>query len=80
MQRWKISALVLLVCLLLAAAGYTAYQKNTRSSITQSKGAPMSYQGNIVKDAQNNQDFRRVVFTGTNSQLVVMSIPPGGDV
>lgn len=40
----------------------------------------MSYQTNIVKDTQENKNFRRVLFTGQNSQLVVMSIPPGGEV
>ena len=40
----------------------------------------MSYHGNIIKDARENPNFRRVVFTGKNSQLVVMSIPPGGEV
>jgi mannose-6-phosphate isomerase-like protein (cupin superfamily) len=41
---------------------------------------PMSYHGDIIKATQDNTDFRRVVFTGLNSQLVVMSIPPGGEV
>lgn len=41
---------------------------------------PESYYGNIIKDAQENKNFRRVVFTGLKSQLVVMSIPPGGEV
>ncbi len=41
---------------------------------------PMSYHGNILAQAQENDYFRRVVFTGPNSQLVVMSIPPGGEV
>ena len=40
----------------------------------------MSYHGNIIKDAHDNANFRRVVFTGKNSQLVVMSVPPGGEV
>lgn len=40
----------------------------------------MSHHGNIIKDTQENENFRRVVFTGPNSQLVVMSIPPGGEV
>ncbi|NCO05098.1 MAG: cupin domain-containing protein [Candidatus Magasanikbacteria bacterium] len=40
----------------------------------------MSYQTNIVKDTQENEYFRRVLFTGENSQLVVMSIPPGGEI
>ena len=40
----------------------------------------MSYQINIVKATAENTDFRRVLFTGTRSQLVIMSIPPGGDI
>lgn len=40
----------------------------------------MSYQTNIIKDTQENENFRRVLFTGKNSQLVVMSIPPGGEI
>jgi len=34
----------------------------------------------IIKEAQENENFRRVLFTGKNSQLVIMSIPPGGEV
>ena len=40
----------------------------------------MSYRTNIVTECQDNEDFRRVLFTGPKSQLVVMSIPPGGEV
>lgn len=40
----------------------------------------MPYQINIVKATADNQDFRHVLFTGAKSQLVVMSIPPGGEV
>lgn len=40
----------------------------------------MSYHTNIIRDTKENDNFRRVLFTGTNSQLVVMSIPPGGEV
>jgi len=38
------------------------------------------FQTNIVKATADNTDFRRVLFTGAKSQLVVMSIPSGGDV
>lgn len=38
------------------------------------------FQINIVKAAMENEDFRHVLFTGAKSQLVVMSIPPGGEV
>ena len=40
----------------------------------------MSYHVNIVKATLENGNFRRVLFTGPKSQLVVMSIPPGGEV
>ncbi len=40
----------------------------------------MSYHTNIVKETLENESFRRVLFTGKNSQLVVMSIPPSGEV
>ncbi len=41
---------------------------------------PMSYHTNIIKDTKDNDNYRRVLFTGKSSQLVVMSIPPGGEV
>ena len=40
----------------------------------------MSYHANIIKETQENKDFRRVLYTGAKSQLVVMDIPPGGEV
>ncbi len=40
----------------------------------------MSYHTNIVKDTEENTNFRHVLFTGPKSQLVVMSIPPGGEI
>jgi mannose-6-phosphate isomerase-like protein (cupin superfamily) len=40
----------------------------------------MSYHTNIIKNTKENEYFRRVLFTGSNSQLVIMSIPPGGEV
>lgn len=40
----------------------------------------MSFQTDIVKATADNQDFRHVLFTGAKSQLVVMSIPPGGEI
>jgi mannose-6-phosphate isomerase-like protein (cupin superfamily) len=39
----------------------------------------MSYSTNIVKDTEENENFRRVMFTGQKSQLVVMDILPGGE-
>jgi mannose-6-phosphate isomerase-like protein (cupin superfamily) len=42
--------------------------------------ANMPYLGNIIEQTQANTDFRKVLFTGTRSQLVIMSIPPSGEV
>lgn len=40
----------------------------------------MSYKTNIVSEANANSYFRKVLFTGAHSQLVVMDVPPGGEV
>lgn len=40
----------------------------------------MSYLGSIIKKTEENDNFREVIYTGTKSQLVVMAIPPGGDI
>ena len=34
----------------------------------------------IATEAQKSPDFRRVLWTGTNTQLVIMTIPPGGEI
>ena len=40
----------------------------------------MAYTGNIIDRARRNTYFREVVTTGPHSQVVVMSIPPGGEI
>ena len=40
----------------------------------------MSFAGNIRRETEENTNFRKVFFTGPKSQLVVMSIPPGGEI
>ncbi len=40
----------------------------------------MSYHTNILDKTKENENFRQVLFTGKNSQLVIMSIPPGGEI
>jgi mannose-6-phosphate isomerase-like protein (cupin superfamily) len=40
----------------------------------------MAFNEDIVKWAKANSYFREVLSTGPNSQVVVMSIPPGGDI
>lgn len=36
--------------------------------------------GNIEKLTEENNDFRRVLYTGHNIQLVLMAIAPGGEI
>ncbi len=40
----------------------------------------MSFQTNVVSKTQKNDFFRQVLFTGVQSQLVVMSLNPGEDI
>lgn len=40
----------------------------------------MAWTGSIDDAARANANFRRVLFTGEHAQLVVMSIPPGGEI
>ena len=40
----------------------------------------MSYISHVAQEALENENFRRVLFTGQKSQLVIMSIPKGGEV
>ena len=38
------------------------------------------YIGNIEEASKENRNFRKVLYTSTYCQLVVMSIPPGGEI
>ena len=40
----------------------------------------MPYTGNILERTKSNTWFREVVATGPHSQVVVMSIPPAGEI
>jgi mannose-6-phosphate isomerase-like protein (cupin superfamily) len=40
----------------------------------------MAFNQDIVKRSKANTYFREVLATGPHSQVVVMSIPPGGDI
>lgn len=74
-----VCALSIIIFLTVDTLGYGFYKK----PILSTHGQPtqyMSYHTNILQKTEENEDFRRVLFTGRNSQLVVMSIPPGGEV
>jgi mannose-6-phosphate isomerase-like protein (cupin superfamily) len=38
------------------------------------------YHADIERATEDNEDFRRVLYTGHNLQLVLMSIPPGCEI
>lgn len=40
----------------------------------------MSYQTNVIDKTRGNRNFREVLFTGQRTQLVVMHVPPGGEI
>ena len=40
----------------------------------------LPYLTNIIKETEDNTNFRTVLFTGAKSQLVVMDIPPGEEI
>lgn len=40
----------------------------------------MSYITHIFEEVESNSNFRKVLFTGEKSQLVVMDIPVGGEI
>ena len=40
----------------------------------------MSFQTNVVKEAKENEFFRKVLYTGKHAQLVLMSIAVGEDI
>jgi len=43
-------------------------------------GGASPYHANVAQEARDNDNYRRVLFTGDKSQLVVMSIAPGEDI
>lgn len=89
-MAWKILSrqkplVILLTGLVLFVALLMITQKKKERAIPQSlvkheSQIPIGYYTNIVKETQTNENFRRVLFTGLKSQLVVMSIPPGGEI
>lgn len=64
----------LLLTLAAAALGATA-------ALSQTAGRPKSgFVGDLESMTRRNRDFRRVVYTGRNLQLVLMNLPPGGEI
>lgn len=68
---------LLISAILISAASFTVIF-SIAANIQKEK--IMSYHINIFEETIKNENFRRVLFTGPNSQLVVMSIPPGTEI
>lgn len=73
-------AIALCIGLMFIGVGYVVHREIAIKPFIPHKKIPMSYYTNVIKETQENTYFRRVLFTGENSQLVVMSVPPGGEV
>jgi len=56
------------------------YQRDQRDTNLVQRMAHLPFSKNIISETEKNTFFRKVLFTGTQSQLVVMDIPPGGEV
>ena len=48
--------------------------------LAHARGGASPYHANVAQLARDNDNYRRVLFTGDKSQLVVMSIAPGDDI
>lgn len=80
-KKLKKYCLLVLIIVVAVGIGFYYYQNKQNSNVIliDSK-AGFSYTGNIIQETEKNTYFRKVIFTGTRSQLVVMNIPPGGEV
>ncbi|MFA5933827.1 MAG: cupin domain-containing protein [Candidatus Paceibacterota bacterium] len=78
--KWFIIVISIVVIAFSLLLIFFLTEKSATSSNVNKSGIPMSYYTNIIKDTEENENFRRVLFTGSKSQLVVMSIPSGTDI
>jgi len=79
--KFPIAIVIIIVLIATNVLTYYYYQNKSNNNLTliDSK-ANLPYITNIIKETEQNTYFRKVLFTGTRSQLVVMSIPSGGEV
>ena len=66
-------------------AGASQFRSDIFKYTPQQKGRSvkfksMSFHDDIIRLSKQNAYFRQVLATGAHSQVVVMSIPPGGDI
>lgn len=65
-----------IIGIIIVIISFTLYIKTLPANVN----IPISYRANIFEETKNNENYRKVLFTGLNSQLVIMSIPSGGEV
>ncbi len=70
--------LLLLVSFIAGGAVYAVGQNLLSNNVKKNNLVP--FHSNIVNETENNHNYRKVLFTGVRSQLVVMEIPPDGEV
>jgi len=79
--KFSIAMIVIVVLIAINIFTYYYYQNKPNTNLALIDGqANNPYITNIIKETEQNTYFRKVLFTGTRSQLVIMSIPPGGEV
>ena len=71
---------------MLCLSGEVAHQSKAERKTYPVKGEHMKtpkvkkgFEANLEKETLKNDDFRRVLYTGKNSQLVLMNLRPGED-
>lgn len=75
--RFSLPAFALATAVVTAACGQSQREPQRGAEPLQASGARKGFVQNIEKLTEENQDFRRVLYTAKHMQLVVMSLPPG---
>lgn len=78
MKFYMTPILVLISTLVVCTGGYMLYAK--RNTQTSKEGVSLIFNKNIFELARQNSFFRKELVTGKHSQVVLMSIPVGGEI
>ncbi len=68
------------IVLSLLAASMIGAEIKAKKGIYTYKGERKVFHQNIIEAVKKNDNFRKEMITGKNSQLVIMSIPVGGEI
>lgn len=79
MKRTMIFSL-LLACVLVVCIGIYMFSTHHRAHKNYKESAIMTFNKNIFELAEQNSFFRKELVTGEHSQVVLMSIPVGGEI